>query len=53
MACDYAPKRSRHALEISWGQIFNRAAAVAAEAAIKSGRKNRNANARNPRMVRG
>ena len=44
-------KRSRHALEISWAQIFNRAAAVAAEAAIKSRRKDRNANPRNPRMV--
>lgn len=47
------PKRSRYDLKITWAQIFNRAAAIAAEAAIKSGRKDRNANARNPRMVRG
>lgn len=36
------PKRSRHDLEISWAQIFNRAAAIAADAATKSARKGRN-----------
>jgi hypothetical protein len=35
------PKRSRHPFEITWAQIFNRAAAIAAEAAINSSRKER------------
>jgi hypothetical protein len=37
-------KRSRHVYEITWGQIFNRAAAIAAEAAINSSRKERSTN---------
>ncbi len=37
-------KRSRHHLEITWAQIFNRAAAIAAEAAIDSSRRQRSAN---------
>lgn len=40
------PKRSRHAFEITWAQIFNRAAAIAADAAINSSRKERSTNFR-------
>jgi hypothetical protein len=39
-------KRSRHVYEITWGQIFNRAAAIAAEAAINSSPKERSTNFR-------
>ena len=46
------PKRSRHAFEISWAQIFIRAATIAAEAALMSGRKERNAHPRTRKMVR-
>lgn len=46
------PKRSRYALEISWAQIFNRAAAIAAEAAIKSGRALKHADAGNRKKAR-
>ena len=46
------PKRSRHAFEISWAQIFNRAAAIAAEAAIRSDRALKHADAGNRRKAR-
>jgi hypothetical protein len=45
-------KRSRHSLEISWAQIFNRAAAIAAEAAIRSDRALKKADAGNRRKAR-
>jgi hypothetical protein len=38
------PKRSRYVLEITWAQIFNRAAAIAAEAAVNTSRKERSTN---------
>jgi hypothetical protein len=41
------PKRSRYAYEITWAQIFNRAAAIAAEADIRSNRALKNADAAN------
>ncbi len=46
------PKRSRYAFEISWAQIFNRAAAIAAEAIIRSDRTLKNAEAANRRKAR-
>ena len=39
-------KRSRHVYEITWGQIFNRAAVIAAENASKLARKERNKSSR-------
>ncbi|MCL5005939.1 MAG: hypothetical protein M1404_05345 [Acidobacteria bacterium] len=46
------PKRSRHAFEISWAQIFNRAATIAAEATIRTDRTLKNADAGNRSRAR-